>query len=452
MAELQWTIEGRRFRSQEEYMAALRDKELIDSITSNLNLDDPKDIEKLYMELKNGKYEFESVVGRQFDDNVYELYERIRQERQRKEEEKKQKEEKRKARKQVKMMGKVKTKRRSKTLGQAKTVEQVQTVGQAKTMGQVQTMGQAKMVRQAKTVGQVQTVGQTQTMKQAKQSKIKLDDFDPAMQEEILRVLRKKERKRKCMIAACAVICLVCFGYVGAYYQVSAKSAKEFEELLALKEAGATGRAAKSGAKIHFTEDNVVIPDILPEYEKIYNKNKKLIGWIKIDDTIIDYPVMQTVNNEYYLDHNFNQEEDRNGCIFMDYQCDILRGCDNIILYGHHMKSGKMFGSLNKYSKESYYQEHQTILFDTIYEKGEYQVMYVFRSKVYSEEDVTFKYYQFINAASEKEFNSYIHEMSALSLYDTGVTASYGDQLLTLSTCDYQEKKGRFVVVAKKIS
>ncbi len=422
MAELQWTIEGRRFRSQEEYMAALRDKELIDSITSNLNLDDPKDIEKLYMELKNGKYEFESVVGRQFDDNVYELYERIRQERQRKEEEKKQKEEKRKARKQVKMMGKVKTKRRSKTLGQAKTV------------------------------GQVQTVGQTQTMKQAKQSKIKLDDFDPAMQEEILRVLRKKERKRKCMIAACAVICLVCFGYVGAYYQVSAKSAKEFEELLALKEAGATGRAAKSGAKIHFTEDNVVIPDILPEYEKIYNKNKKLIGWIKIDDTIIDYPVMQTVNNEYYLDHNFNQEEDRNGCIFMDYQCDILRGCDNIILYGHHMKSGKMFGSLNKYSKESYYQEHPTILFDTIYEKGEYQVMYVFRSKVYSEEDVTFKYYQFINAASEKEFNSYIHEMSALSLYDTGVTASYGDQLLTLSTCDYQEKKGRFVVVAKKIS
>ena len=199
MAELQWTIEGRRFRSQEEYMAALRDKELIDSITSNLNLDDPKDIEKLYMELKNGKYEFESVVGRQFDDNVYELYERIRQERQRKEEEKKQKEEKRKARKQVKMMGKVKTKRRSKTLGQAKT------------MGQVQTMGQAK------TVGQVQTVGQTQTMKQAKQSKIKLDDFDPAMQEEILRVLRKKERKRKCMIAACAVICLVCFGYVGAF-------------------------------------------------------------------------------------------------------------------------------------------------------------------------------------------------------------------------------------------
>ena len=130
----------------------------------------------------------------------------------------------------------------------------------------------------------------------------------------------------------------------------------------------------------------------------------------------------------------------------------MIKGCDNIILYGHHMKSGKMFGTLNKYSKQSYYEEHPTIKFDTIYEKGEYQIMYVFRSKVYSEEDVNFKYYQFINAGSEKEFNSYLNEMAALSLYDTGVTASYGDQLLTLSTCDYQENKGRFVVVAKKVS
>ena len=100
---------------------------------------------------------------------------------------------------------------------------------------------------------------------------------------------------------------------------------------------------------------------------------------------------MQTVNNEYYLNHNFNQEEDKNGCIFMDYQCDAVNGCDNIILYGHHMQSGKMFGTLNKYSNESYYEAHPRIKFDTIYNKGEYEVMYVFRSKVYSEEEVTFK-------------------------------------------------------------
>ncbi len=398
MAEIKWTVEGRRFRNAEEYQSALRDKKLIDTITGSLDLDNPKDIERLYVELKNGKYTFESIVGRQFDDNIYELYQRIKREEREREAEKAARKERRKQRTQ-------RVKNASRSSGQ-----------------QDKAQGRAR-----------------------------LEDFDKDMQRQIVAVLKKKEQKRKMLIADCQFMCIVSFGYLGAYYQVSAKSAREFEELAALKEAGAQYRGSTE-VKIHLTDDTVETPDILPEYTLVHQKNQRLIGWVKIDDTIVDYPVMQTVNNEYYLDHNFNQEEDRNGCIFMDYQCDVIRGCDNIILYGHHMKSGKMFGTLNKYSKESYYEEHPVIQFDTIYEKGTYQVMYVFRSKVYSEEDVTFKYYQFINAASEKEFNSAMNEMAALSLYDTGVTASYGDQLLTLSTCDYQENKGRFVVVAKKIS
>ncbi len=398
MAEIKWTVEGRRFRNAEEYQSALRDKKLIDTITGSLDLDNPKDIERLYVELKNGKYTFESIVGRQFDDNIYELYQRIKREEREREAEKAARKERRKQRTQ-------RVKNASRSSGQ-----------------QDKAQGRAR-----------------------------LEDFDKDMQRQIVAVLKKKEQKRKMLIAGCLFMCIVSFGYLGAYYQVSAKSAREFEELAALKEAGAQYRGSTE-VKIHLTDDTVETPDILPEYTLVHQKNQRLIGWVKIDDTIVDYPVMQTVNNEYYLDHNFNQEEDRNGCIFMDYQCDVIRGCDNIILYGHHMKSGKMFGTLNKYGKESYYEEHPVIQFDTIYEKGTYQVMYVFRSKVYSEEDVTFKYYQFINAASEKEFNSAMNEMAALSLYDTGVTASYGDQLLTLSTCDYQENKGRFVVVAKKIS
>lgn len=403
MAEVKWIVEGRRFRSEEEYQAALRDKERIDSITGDLKLDDPKDIETLYLELKNGKYTFESIVGRQFDDNIFELYQRIKAEERKKQEEKAAMKERRK--------------------------QQIEKIKNLKNLKNTSIASK----KQEKTA-----------------PRARLEDFDPDMQKQIVEVLRSKERKRKMLIAGCLFLCIISFGYLGAYYQVSAKSAREFEELAEMKEAGK--QASSTGqVRIHLTDDTVETPDILPEYSLIHQKNQKLIGWVKIDDTLIDYPVMQTVNNEYYLDHNFNQEEDRNGCIFMDYQCDVVRGCDNIILYGHHMKSGKMFGTLNKYSKESYFLEHPVIQFDTIYEKGTYQVMYVFRSKVYSEEEVTFKYYQFINAASEKEFNSAMNEMAALSLYDTGVTASYGDQLLTLSTCDYQEKKGRFVVVAKKI-
>ena len=273
------------------------------------------------------------------------------------------------------------------------------------------------------------------------------------MKKEILLEIQRKEKRRKLLIMICTPICIVCFGYFAFYYQSAAKSTNEFESLAALKNTSNNILKANSQINLHkVTKEDAQTPDILPEYETLYNKNKRLIGWIKIDDTIIDYPVMQTVNNEYYLNHNFNQEEDKNGCIFMDYQCDAVNGCDNIILYGHHMQSGKMFGALNKYSNESYYEAHPRIKFDTIYNKGEYEVMYVFRSKVYSEEDVTFKYYQFINAGSAKEFDSYMNEMAALSLYDTGVTANYGDKLLTLSTCDYQENEGRFVVVAKRVN
>jgi len=194
-----------------------------------------------------------------------------------------------------------------------------------------------------------------------------------------------------------------------------------------------------------------VVPDVLDEYKILYNKNKKLIGWLEIDDTNINYPVMQTINNEYYLDHNLNQEYDKNGSIFMDKDCDILKPSTNFILYGHNMKNGKMFGKLSLYSSEDYYKNHKYIQFDTIYEKGTYEIMYVFRSQIYTEEEIVFKYYQFIDVLSEQEFDSYIQAMAELSLYDTGVEAQFGDQLLTLSTCDYYVDDGRFVVVAKKI-
>ena len=175
-------------------------------------------------------------------------------------------------------------------------------------------------------------------------------------------------------------------------------------------------------------------PEILEKYKSLYLRNKNLIGWLKIADTKIDYPVMQSNNGEYYLDHNFNQEYDKNGTLFVDNDCDVLRPSDNIIIYGHNMKSGEMFGSLEKYKNESYYQEHPRIEFDTIYETGTYEVMFAFLSRVFYEGEITFKYYQFINASSDQEFSSAIEAMKELSLYDTGVTANYGDQLLTLST------------------
>ncbi len=280
---------------------------------------------------------------------------------------------------------------------------------------------------------------------------------DKALEPYVQEALKKQERNRKLLILFCSVFAVGCLGYFTLYSYYDYRTQASYRAMSDLKESGmesavpaAFGSLPDSEPVIHYDAEREA-PEVLEEYKNLLNQNQRLIGWLKIDDTNIDYPVMQTVDNEYYLDHNLKQEYDKNGSIFMDKDCDVLKPSTNYILYGHHMKSGKMFGDLDNYESQSYMEEHPYIDFDTIYEHGIYQVMYVFRSRVYSEEEITFKYYQFIDALSEQEFDSYMKEMAEMSLYDTGVTAQYGDQLLTLSTCDYQEKNGRFVVVAKKV-
>ena len=273
-----------------------------------------------------------------------------------------------------------------------------------------------------------------------------LEEYDEEMQKAILAQLKKRKRRRRFVTAVCTILAIGSLGYFVGYYYLADKSDSQFAELAELKKK----EPVSTQIRVNKTGDREV-PDILDEYKNLYNKNKSIIGWLKIDDTIIDYPVMQSADYEYYLTHNFNQEYDKNGSIFMDPACDVLRPSTNLILYGHHMKSGNMFGDLDKYESEKYMKEHSRIRFDTIYEKGEYQVMYVFRDSLKQDTEITFKYYQFINANSPEEFTSNMLAMEEMSLYDTQVTASYGDQLLTLSTCDSREEYGRFVVVAKRV-
>lgn len=279
-----------------------------------------------------------------------------------------------------------------------------------------------------------------------KGSKIVLDGYDEKLKKEIIRELKKRELTRKILLGALTIVAVTSLGYFTYYYYTTAKTSNEFADLSELKDDKRLGTSTE-GIQVTTKEQKPIID----KYKTLYNKNKKLIGWVKIADTNIDYPVMQSSNEDYYLDHNYNQEKDKNGSIFMDAKCDAMAPSTNLIIYGHNMRSGKMFGTLSRYEDEEYYKKHKRIIFDTIYQEGKYEVMYAFRSRLYEETEIVFKYYQFIDAYSEEEFNSNMKEMAAISLYDTGVTASYGDQLLTLSTCDNNEKNGRFVVVAKRI-
>lgn len=277
------------------------------------------------------------------------------------------------------------------------------------------------------------------------EKKKSLDDYDDVMRRQIVKELKKNQRRRSFLLFILGLCIIGSVGYLIYYFSLYEKNETEYNELASLVKEDVGGTV-----EINY-EDAKDKPPILKKYEDLYNKNRKIIGWLTIKGCDIDYPVMQTVDNDYYLEHNYNQEYDKNGSLFLDKDCDAAFPNDNMIIYGHHMKSGKMFGKLNNYSKESFWEENKEFTFDTIYETGTYAVMYVFRSKIYSEEEIVFKYYQFIDASSADEFNSNMSEMANMSLYDTGVTANYGDRLITLSTCDSSEAYGRFVVVAKKI-
>jgi len=188
----------------------------------------------------------------------------------------------------------------------------------------------------------------------------------------------------------------------------------------------------------------------LEKYAAVHEQNSDFVGWISIDGTNINYPVMQTIDNpNFYLKRGFEKQYSNYGVPYVQENC-ALGISDNVVIYGHHMNNGSMFADLCKYEHKDFYQEHPTIRFDTLSNLGEYEIVAVFKTVAYSEDG--FKYYHFVDAEDEKAFDAFISQCKDLALYDTGVDAEYGDNLLTLSTCEYSRNNGRMVVVAKQIT
>ena len=203
---------------------------------------------------------------------------------------------------------------------------------------------------------------------------------------------------------------------------------------------------------------------MLPEYRALYEQNPDLIGWLSIPGTVIDYPVMQTPEDENtYLYLDFEKRENENGSLILDTDSAAGIGTaeggytegaqpsTNLIIHGHNMKSGLMFGELPLYASEDYGKGHSRIRFDTLYEKREYELIAAFYSQVYYAHEEVFKFYQFFEADTQEDFNAWYENIKRLSLYDTGVTAELGDEFITLTCCAYHVEDGRFVVVGKRI-
>lgn len=209
--------------------------------------------------------------------------------------------------------------------------------------------------------------------------------------------------------------------------------------------------------------ENIISDTSLPEpnvetermikLKELQKENSDIVGWLEIEGTNINYPVLQSDDNEYYMTHTYKKEYSRDGSLFLDKDYDWDLPSTNLLIYGHNnRRSTEMFVELLKYKDEEFYNEHKTIRFTTAEEDAEYEIISAFLSRVYYKSETNvFRYYYFINAENEEEFNDFVENSKKASLYEIEATAEYGDQLITLSTCEYSQEDGRFAVVARKI-
>lgn len=261
---------------------------------------------------------------------------------------------------------------------------------------------------------------------------------------------KDKRKKKKAsgiiqniILALAIIVFLGSAGYLIKYYWDGYQAEKTVDDLKNLI----------GDDSIAVSENGSQEDDTNNKFAELYALNNDFVGWLSIEGTNIDYPVMHTPDDpEFYLRRNFYKEDENAGTLFVDYRNSLNPASTNVIIYGHHMKNKTMFYELMNYKDESFYEEHKNISFDTIYGRGEYEIVAVILTKAYGIDEDVFKYYDFIQANTEEEHNEFIQNIKQLQLYDTGVESRFGDQLITLSTCEYSQEDGRLAVIARKVN
>lgn len=253
---------------------------------------------------------------------------------------------------------------------------------------------------------------------------------------------KRKERRKSDMVYNIAmVVCLVVFlasgGMLVKRYFEDRQAENEFAELQSMIDPNAaTGEGAESNSA---------------KFAALRDQNSDFIGWISIEGTNLNFPVMYAPNNkDFYLRHDFSKEYSVYGVPYLDEKTTLGANdqSENLIVYGHNMKTGTIFGCLTGYKKADYYTEHPLIQFDTVYGDGTYEVFAAFSIDV--AQDTSFVYNQYVDM-DEETYNTYVDEVISRSDVDSGIRPEYGEQLLTLSTCEYSSDNGRYVVVARRV-
>ncbi len=278
-----------------------------------------------------------------------------------------------------------------------------------------------------------------------------------------------------CIFAAVFVLSGI---YLGGYYWENKYTEEKYDVLASMFDQGVQAlpptTPATQGTLPDGTPTEPQPPTILPELQQIYDLNNDLVGYLNFPYSSLNirYPVMQSPYDEdFYLTHDFDGKESIVGCPYTPLSCNVFEPSDNVVIYGHNLKTGGMFNKLTYYREKSFWENHQTFTFHTLYERHTYQIFAVFKTAAQQyKDDGTpwgYPYHRLNDFATKEDFDKFIADVKGAAFYsgeyqgwtfyDTGITPQYGDKLLCLSTCEYTmhdtdgTTNGRWVVIAVRI-
>lgn len=271
-----------------------------------------------------------------------------------------------------------------------------------------------------------------------------------------------KKRSLIFVIPAVLLIGLLCYAVINALYiyipqENAQKSYRDLKESVRTAE-NDSKRQDTSSSDINSPgtddTDNADRQNPIQDYqfENLEGLNADYVGWLTIDDTLIDYPVMKSSEDdpEYYLHRDFYGNDSVAGCLFIGEGCSSES--KSFVIYGHNMNNESMFGALDEYYDYDYAQKHRDILFYVNGEERLYRVFAAFQTKVYQDRDDVFKYYEAVGDLSQAEYDQTVENVRALSESKLPDAPEYPAQLMFLSTCSYHTDDGRFVVAAYRVS
>ena len=297
------------------------------------------------------------------------------------------------------------------------------------------------------------------------------DEYDEESNEPVqpLRLVPRTRLTLYAILLILASVFLLCGVFLGKYYTDAQNTTDNYDQLASIYNDATQNTTPETSPSFDPTDPTETAPpEMLSNMKAIYELNNDLVGWIKIPNISVDYPVMQTPQfRDYYLYRDFFKNDNRTGCLYVRETCDVFKPSDNVVIYGHNMKTGDMFGRLSNYRNKSYWEKYPYFTFDTLYERHTYQIFTVFvTSGTQVSGDGTpfgYPYHRLNDFNDAASFNQFIADIKGAAFtdettyvgrcfYETGITPVYGDKLICLSTCEYSITDGRLVIMAVRVS